>query len=497
MSKLSIAMKKLNQKMRQSVILYGMSLLLAQSHVFAHSTSPILNVPELSSSVGFLAQQQERLIGEKVYRQIHKQMPVVQDVWLEEEMMVVFSHLLAQSQLGEPIALFIINDPQINAFAVPGGVFALNTGLLFSAKSMGEVAGVMAHEIAHVSQRHYSRSKESFKGQGLLTLAGILVGAVAVSQGEAEAGSAVLMGSQALMMNRQLSYSREQEREADRVGMQYLFSAGYDPHHMANFFETMHRSSPQIGFLPDFWLTHPLTTERMSEARLRANQYPKIKEAWQNVHNNFQLIQYYSRVLSNKISETELKQLSQQDNPSATLALSAHYLKKNEWQLAQNALNKIKKEYYQHVLFNLIQVDVLIAQKKYHDALNLIQQQVKIMPENRSLNYKLAEIYIQLNQGQQAYDILTKFTHKYPRDIQLWRLLQQASSKNTTLKSEISTILVLRYRAEMEFWSGFEEQGIKSLLHAQRLAKESHNQWLIAQIDSRLKQMQDEHKTKI
>lgn len=476
-------------------------LLLSQSILgMAHTThtiSPVLNIPELNSQVGFLQQQQERLIGEKVYRQIHKQMPVVQDIWLEDEMMNLFAQLLAQSQLGEPIALFIINDSQINAFAVPGGVFALNTGLLFSAKHIGEVAGVMAHEIAHVSQRHYSRSQEAFKGQGLLTLAGILVGAMAVSQGEAEAGTAVMMGSQAMMMNRQMSYSRDQEREADRVGMQYLFSAGYDPHHMANFFETMHRASPQVGFLPDFWLTHPLTTERMSEARLRATQYPKIKEQWRHVGDNFQLIQYYSRVISNKISETELKLLSQQDNPSAILALSAFYVKKSEWQKAQNMLNKVKSNYQQQVLFYLIQADIFKNQHKLAEAISLIQQQVKIMPENRVLNYKLAELYIQNEQGQEAYELLSKFIKKNPRDIQLWHLLQQASSKNTALNHEISTIQVLRYRAEMEFWSGQEERGIKSLLHAQRLAKEYKNQWLLNQINSRLKQMQDEHKFKI
>lgn len=473
------------------------SMLLPSHHLYAHSTSPLYPVPELANNVGFLDHQHEKMIGEKVYRQIHKNMPVVQDIWLEEQLMVVFSQLLAQSQLGEPIALFIINDPQINAFAVPGGVFAINTGLLFSAKNMGEVAGVMAHEIAHVSQRHYSRSKEAFKGQGLLALAGILVGAMVATQGQGEAGTAVMMGSQALLLDRQFSYSRDQEREADRVGMQYLYASGYDPHHMANFFETMHRASPRIGFLPDFWLTHPLTSERMSEARLRANQFPKIREEWQNIYSEFQLIQYYSQVISNRISETQLNQLVKQDNPSAALVLASYYLRKNEWQKAQNMLNKAQSHYKNHILFQLIQADIYIAQQKNLDAFHLIQQQVKIMPEQRALNYKLAEILILLNQGQEAQDILLKFSKQYPRDIQLWRLLQQASAKNSYLKPEISTIQVLRYRAEAEFWSGSEEQAIKSLLHAQRLAKEQNNQSLLLNIEHRLQVMQKEHKTKI
>ncbi|MFB0982716.1 MAG: M48 family metallopeptidase, partial [Acinetobacter towneri] len=86
----------------------------------------------------------------------------------------------------------------------------------------------------------------------------------------------VMMGSQAALMDQQLTYSRNQEREADRIGMQYMYSAGYNPQSMADFFEVMHRTTSRVSFLPDFWFTHPLTTERMSEARLRANQLPPV-----------------------------------------------------------------------------------------------------------------------------------------------------------------------------------------------------------------------------
>lgn len=463
-------------------------------HQHLHQNSPVFDVPDLTGGTGFLDAQQERLIGEKVYRQVQKQMPVIQDAWLEDQLMLVFSQLLAQSQLGEPIALMLINDPQINAFAVPGGVFALNSGLILSAKNMGEVAGVMAHEIAHVSQRHYSRSKEAFKGQGLLALAGILVGVAAASQGNAEAGTAVMMGSQAMLLDKQLSYSRDQEREADRIGMQYLYTAGYDPHHMANFFETMQRASPQIGYLPDFWLTHPLTSERMSESRLRANQYPKRQSRLQE-NTDFELIQYYSSVLSRKTAEMQLVPLAKQHNQPAMLALSAYYLRKNEWQKAETLLKQVEQEYQHHVLFQLLKADLLIAQKKYQLALDFIQPKVNIMPENRALTYKLAEILILHNKGQQAQFLLLPFSQRYPRDVQVWRLLQQANHQANP--SDFSTIQVLRYRAEQEYWSGQEEQGIKSLLHAQRLAKEKQNQSLMLRIESRLKQMQDEHRTKI
>ncbi|MFZ0330244.1 MAG: M48 family metalloprotease, partial [Acinetobacter bohemicus] len=243
---------------------------------------PQFSVPEIGSGIGLIDQQKEKMIGEKVFREVQRHMPVMQNPWLEDQLFNVFSHILSQTQLGQPIGLVIINDAQINAFAVPGGLFALNAGLITSARNMDEVAGVMAHEVAHVSQRHYSRSQEAFKGQGLLTLAGLLVGALVASQADGDVGTAVMLGTQAALMDKQLNYSRNQEREADRIGMQYMYSAGYNPQSMADFFEVMHRATSQVSFLPDFWLTHPLSTERMSEARLRANQLPQVKS---NLHD--------------------------------------------------------------------------------------------------------------------------------------------------------------------------------------------------------------------
>jgi beta-barrel assembly-enhancing protease len=134
------------------------------------TNAPQFNVPEIGSGIGFIDQYNERYIGEKVYREVQRQLPVTQNPWLEDQLMNAFSSILSQTQLGQPIGLVVINDPQINAFAVPGGLFALNAGLITNASNMDEVAGVMAHEIAHVTQRHYSRSQEAFKGQGLLAL---------------------------------------------------------------------------------------------------------------------------------------------------------------------------------------------------------------------------------------------------------------------------------------------------------------------------------------
>ena len=448
-------------------------------------------VPDIGSGIGLLDQQKEKLIGEKVYREVHRQMPTIQDAWLEDQFLQVFSGILSQTQLGQPIGLVIIKDPQINAFAVPGGLFALNTGLITSAKNLDEIAGVMAHEIAHVAQRHYSRSQEAFKGQGLLALAGIIVGAAIASQADSDVGSAVMLGTQAALMDKQLSYSRNQEREADRIGMQFMYAAGYNPQSMADYFETMHRATSRVSFLPDFWLTHPLTTERMSEARLRANQLPQVKSKIYDL--DFDILKWYTQVVSNQATEIQLQALANQKNIAGLLALSKFYLMQGDYTQAQSNLDLVKIKLKSHILIPLIQTDIYLGQNKFDQAYDSISSLQKTMPENRALSYKLAEVLIRQGKIDQAQTLVQRFIRKNQRDIQGWQLLQQAT--NLDKSSPLQAVNVLCYRAEAEYWSGYEENAIKSMLHAQRLAK--GNLAMSAKIESRLKQMQDDRRMKI
>ncbi|ENW90628.1 MULTISPECIES: M48 family metalloprotease [Acinetobacter] len=469
----------------------GLLTAFTSTHGANFTTSPQFNVPEIGAGVGLIDQQKERMIGEKVYREVQRQMPVAQNPWLEDQLFSVFSHLLSQTQMGQPIGLLIINDPQINAFAVPGGLFALNTGLVTSARNMDEVAGVMAHEIAHVTQRHYSRSQEAFKGQGLLALAGVLVGALVASQADGDAGAAVMMGSQAALMDKQLTYSRNQEREADRIGMQYMYTAGYNPQSMADFFEVMHRATSRVSFLPDFWFTHPLTTERMSEARLRANQLPRVKSSLRD--EEFDILKQYTLVVSNQATEQQLQVLASRNNFAAQLALAAFYTRQGDYALAQQTLDQAKNHRRLHHLISLIQTDIYLGQNKLSEAYKVISSPARIMPENRALNYKLAEVLIRQNQPAEAQALVQKFLNRNERDLSAWRLMQQAA--NIDRSSPLRTVNVLRYRAELQYWSGWEEEAIKSLLHAQRLAKD--NQAMTAKLKTRTTEMQRERQLKI
>jgi predicted Zn-dependent protease len=229
----------------------------------------------------------------------------------------------------------------------------------------------------------------------------------------------------------------------------------------------------------------------MSEARLRANQFPRVKSSLHD--EDFEILKWYSRVISNQTTEQQLQILANRKNFAGQLALSAFYLKQGDYVLAQQVLDQAKAQQRLNNLLVLIQTDIYLGQNKTDEAYKAIQSAARIMPENRALAFKLAEVYIRQKEPAQALNLVQRFSNKNPRDIQAWRLMQQAA--NIDQQSPIRTVNVLRYRAEVEYWSGWEENAIKSLLHAQRLVK--NNELLSAKLKMRINEMQKERQLRI
>ncbi|MGK8803798.1 M48 family metalloprotease [Acinetobacter seifertii] len=451
-----------------------------------------VEIPNIGSGVGLIDRQLDNWIAEKAYREIHKQLPIVNDLWLQDRIDDLFLRTAQAAKLENIVGAMLVNDTQINAFAVQGGIFVLNSGLIEAVRSQDELASVISHEVAHVTLRHHVRSKEQFKGQAMLALAGILIGSAVLSQTKQEdVGQFIIWGTQAATINNQLKYSREQESEADRIGINYLASAGYNPRSMASFFEVLLRSQPKTSIFPEFWLTHPLTEKRVSEAYLRANQLPEVKS--KIIDPDFEILKLYTLVVSNQTTENQLQTLSNQKNTAAQLALSKFYLERGDFIKAQKNLDLVKEKLQYHVLIPIIQTDIYLGQNKLDQAYNSIAPLQMTMPENKAFSYKLAEVLLRQGKYAQVQTLVQRFINKNTRDIQGWQLLQQAA--NLDKESPLRAVNVLRYRAEAQFWSGSEENAIKSMLHAQRLAKDNHA--MSAKIDSRLKQMQDERRMKI
>lgn len=250
-----------------------LALIIAAFCAAAGAQDP-LSLPDFGSSAGgILTPDEERRLGEGMMRELRGLEYVMDDPLVAEYIETLGFRLVAHSERPElPFTFFVVRSEQINAFAAPGGYIGVNAGLITTAESESELAAVLAHEVAHVTQRHLVRRYERIRNASLpiaLAMIGALIAAQGAGGGDA-AQAAVVSGS-ALMQQQQINFTRHNEYEADRIGIHTLARASFDPDAMADFFGRMGRALRVNGdAVPEFLRTHPVTTSRISEAKTRA-----------------------------------------------------------------------------------------------------------------------------------------------------------------------------------------------------------------------------------
>jgi predicted Zn-dependent protease len=236
-----------------------------------------LRLPDIGSSASsLLSPDEETSIGESMMREMRGMNVVMDDPLLGDYVESLGYRLVAQSDRPEQgFTFFLVRDEAINAFAAPGGYVGVNTGLVTTAENESELAAVLAHETAHITQKHLVRAFESAKNMSIpiaLAMLGALI--AAQSAGSSDAAQAAVVGGTALMQQTQINFTRHNESEADRIGIGLLARTGYAPDAMATFFGRMSRATRSEGGqnVPEFLRTHPVTTTRISEAKDRAVQ---------------------------------------------------------------------------------------------------------------------------------------------------------------------------------------------------------------------------------
>ncbi|WP_028535792.1 M48 family metalloprotease [Paludibacterium yongneupense] len=249
------------------------------SHLLATVPCLAVDLPDLGEvSDASMSLADEARIGSTAMRELAEENALIDDVEIVSYLNWLGGRLASGAQIpGLHFTFFAVNDFSINAFAMPGGYVGVYAGLLLTAQSEGELASVIGHEMAHVTQRHMARMKASSSGSQLMVLAAILGAALAARSGNGDLAFGSLNAGFGASLANQLSFSRDFEREADRVGMQYLASAGFDVRSMPVFFQRLQQAdhfsdSNAYAFLR----THPVTSERISEAQNRAEAYPSI-----------------------------------------------------------------------------------------------------------------------------------------------------------------------------------------------------------------------------
>ena len=462
--------------------------------------------------------EQNRQVGEWALRQINGNAALIKDPWLQQSLEQIVWQINAVAGLNAPMGIVIINDKQINAFAVPSGLIGINVGLLDKAKSLDEIVSVVAHEIAHVSQRHYQHRNDEKTKQLLMQAGGLLAGVAASKVGDGDAAAAVMLGSQAMSANAAASYSRGQEREADRIGMQIMNQAGYDVNAMPSFFATLDQQNPVKSntLIPSFILSHPLTADRISEARARVATYKRDSQAnmasnrYQSIQQQraqlFEQIQWRARYYGYLVNKADLEQ-GAKTSKAAKLVLINYYLDNGQPKAAQSLMQDFDEDI--NTLANPLAVvtfSQLAAQQGNVDvAIAKLQQLASVYPERTDVPRYLSDIYLKYRptaeSGQQVLALLQPLSKQNPRDVMLWDRLQQASqllakhgSGNEQLIHRINT---LRYRAYGELWRNELKDAVTSLTQAKSLAKQlPSNQSLLALLNQQINQVQDANQFK-
>lgn len=385
-----------------------------------------------NSSSSMISIEQERRLGQAWLRSLRAHVKLFDNAIVEEYIRHTLYTLAPNSHVEDRnFSIIVINSPELNAFAVPGSIVGVNAGLFLHAVSEHEFASVLAHELAHLSQRHYARQLEMQKKDAPLTLAGMLASIVIGATAGSDAGMAALATTQALSVDKQLSFSRQNEQEADRLGIEVLASSGYDPQAMPVLFERMFRQNRMQGErIPEYLSTHPLSDTRINDTQNRAAQYPP---------QNFQeSLEYHicKHIVYAELAENDSRAIAQFESilkfgntiqmDAARFGLAYAYLK-TEPSKSLALLKELKDRYPTQISLGVTYARALAAANSMPEGIDELEKMLNRNPDNYPIASTLVDLYMEANRIQDAEKTLKLLTRKYPDNAQLWYKLAEAN----------------------------------------------------------------------
>lgn len=468
--------------------------LLALSILMAAPAASAYQLPDLGdSSSSIISLEQEHRLGRAWLSVLRGQVRQLNDPLIKDFVEQSVYRLAETSQLQERRLEFIVlASPQLNAFAAPGGIIGVNGGLFLHAQTEAEYASVMAHELAHLSQRHFARGLEAQKRMQLPLMAGMLAGVLAAAAGAGDVGMAAIASSQAAAVQEQRRFSRQNEQEADRLGLQNLQRAGYDPLAMPAMFERLMRQYRYDRVPPEFLLTHPVTESRIADSRNRAEQLHNLGRSKPGKTDslNYQLLRTRVQLTFEDTSGLALKRFRAEleqnpDNPAARYGLGLALMRAQQHQPAREALQQLLEQEPGHLFYLLGLADIEISDGKLSRARQLIEQAMQRYPSSYPAQAAHADLLTREQNYSQAEQQLVSLLARRPNDPDLWYDLAE-------VRGLLNNIIGL-HQARAEFFArvGDYQQAIEQLGHAKHRA--SNNFPLAARIDARqLELMQEE-----
>ncbi len=409
---------------RNSLLSLVLSLTLAWPVAYAN------DLPDLGeSSHVYLTDQQEQTLARSIMQEIYADPHYLDDPVIESYLNDLGYRLVSHSPGSQrTFDFFVLQDPTVNAFALPGAHIGVHTGLILTADNESELAAVLAHEISHVNQNHLYRMIANQDKSFWPTMAALAV-AILASRSNPNIGTAAIAGSQALSVQNQLSYTRDFEREADRMGFDVMQNAGFDPHAMATFFERLQRANRLYETnAPAYLRDHPLTSERIAdiESRLEGLPYKQYEDS-----TDFQLVRARIKSMDGTpqdaiaLFQGQIREKKYSSEAAAQYGLALAYLRANQVDAAEVSAQKLVR-LSPVPLASLLLASTAVKAGKLDLALARYRAALNRYPTYRPLLYGYADALLESHHPQDALNFLKTKTAARSDDIRLWRLLGRA-----------------------------------------------------------------------
>lgn len=446
------------------------------------------DLPSLGdASSAIVSPQQEHQLGRAWLSLVRGQVSQLDDPQLKDFVETSVYRLSETSQLQDRRLEFVLlNSPQINAFAAPGGIVGVNGGLFLYAQTEAEYASVMAHELAHLSQRHFARGLEAQQRMQLPVMAGLLAGIVAAAAGAGDLGIAAIASTQAAAMQEQRRFSRQNEQEADRIGLVNLEKAGFDPRAMPSMFERLMRQYRYDRRPPEFLLTHPVSESRIADTRNRAEQY---KAAGITDSVRYQLMRARVQLIYEETPGVAAKRFRNMldENPqmeAARYGLAIAQIKSGQHKDARETLQPLLAGAPNDVSYNLAQVELDMAANRLGDAQSRITRLLSLYPSNYPVNQAHIDLLMKQSRTQEAERALDGLLKTRGKDPDIWYQVAE-------VRGLVGNTIGL-HQARGEFFAlvGDYNQALEQLDFAKRRA--SNNFQLASRIDARQRELMEE-----
>lgn len=426
--------------------------------------SETLELPQLGdASSALISLPEEHQLGRHWLRQLRAHADIMEEPLMAELLETLVYRLLPHANTPQSQLEFVTVDQQeLNAFAVPGGIVGVNFGLLLHTRDEDELSSVIAHELAHLSQRHFARRNEVSQNETPIALAALLASILIAATVDAEAGMAGIMATQGASIQSQLAYSRAWEREADRIGFNTMVKAGLDPHAMPDMFRNMLDAAKFYRKPPEFLLTHPLTSRRIADAAGRAENYPKRprRRSFQfGILRNEAMRKYRLNKDQESLFFSDLASRNSTPYEQAILnyTLARIELDHHQPEAAANYLKRIPDNWKKECATLILEARILSALDKGAEALQLLETNHAWFPDGFAYNVALAEQLANQGHKKKALEVFKKINKQRPSDPAIWASIAELAKHTDDL------VLAHHASAEALFLRGADSRSARHM----------------------------------